>query len=107
MKFNCNKKKIFLVALSLLMATSAQANLLTNGDFEQGVGGYLSAGGYAPDGWTMLAGASAWHQNNPSEAVKGLQSIVFWYSDGILAQDFAVTPGSTYHSTQVPQLSKQ
>ena len=78
------------------MATSAQANLLTNGDFEQGVGGYLSAGGYAPDGWTMIVGGNGWHQNNPSEAVKGLQSIVFWYSDGILAQDFAVTPGSTY-----------
>jgi len=82
--------------MSLLVTTAAQANMLTNGDFEQGTGGYMTAGEYAPDGWTMLAGASAWHQNNPPEGVQDLQSIVFWNSDNILAQDFAVTSGSTY-----------
>ncbi|MHC5183933.1 MAG: LamG-like jellyroll fold domain-containing protein [Planctomycetota bacterium] len=88
------KKMMFLMVI-LLAAGSAQANILTNGDFELGVGGYMSAGGYAPDGWTMIAGAGSWHQSAPPEVVQGTQSVVMWGAD-TLGQDFTVTPGAVY-----------
>jgi hypothetical protein len=87
------KKMMFLMVI-LLAAGSAQANILTNGDFELGVSQYMAAGGYAPDGWYMTAN-DGWHQNAPPEAVQGLLSVVMW-SAGSLAQDFTVIPGVTY-----------
>jgi len=92
------KRIVLLLVLSLVMATTAQANLLTNGDFEEGnpLGEFLGVvGGYAPDGWEMITAGAGWHQNNPDEVLKDLMSIVFW-GTGELAQDFDVTSGTTY-----------
>jgi hypothetical protein len=89
-------KVVVMMVAALVVVGSAQGNQLVNGDFELGAGGYMSAGGYAPDGWTVTAGGSGWHQNNPPEAVQGTQSVMFWGADTVLAQLYAVAPETTY-----------
>lgn len=91
---------IVVCVVALFAAGAAQAQILVNGDFEQGIGGQLSDGiavpAYAPEGWFVSTGASGWHQIAPPEAVQGTQSIVLWGPATILAQQFAITPDTTY-----------
>jgi hypothetical protein len=79
------------VAVALVMPASA-ANLLTNGDFEQGDTGQL--GVIAVPGW-LNWGQSGWHHDDAGRTI-GTKAIVFWWDDAGLWQDVPVIPGRDY-----------
>jgi hypothetical protein len=80
-----------LVALALVVPASA-ANLLTNGDFEQGDTGQI--GNVAIPGW-LNWGNSGWHHDDPGRTI-GAKAIVFWWDDAGLWQDVPVVAGEQY-----------
>jgi len=77
---------------------SADANLLTNGDFEDGNTGQI---GVVPiPGWHSW-GTNGWH-NDDAGAVIGAKSVKFWWDQVGLWQDFPAIAGVTYvYSVQV------
>lgn len=87
-------KCVVMMVAALVVVGSAQGDVLVNGDFELGTSGYMSAGGYAPDGWYLSVG-DGWHQDNPPEAVQGALSGLFW-GPSVMAQLYAWTPETTY-----------
>lgn len=83
-------KKIVTLFLCLALASFASANLLTNGDFEQGTtGGLGDIGG----GWFNWGG-SGWHHNDGP--MIGSMGLKFWWDDAGLWQDFAAVGGLDY-----------
>jgi hypothetical protein len=108
---------IFSICLSLMFATMASANLITNGSFELGAytdngGGYTRLNAYynnftAITGWTAGADGLDWHVIEGSAAhfghngVNGSQYAVDLSKDGesgnyTIAQTFATTVGTVY-----------
>jgi hypothetical protein len=82
-------KRLIAVLLSVMIMTFANANLLTDGDFEQGDTGGLNS----MPGWSNWGG-SGWHHNDgPLQGTKGLK---FWWDDAGIWQDFTATAGLQY-----------
>jgi len=119
--FEMVRKGLFLVLsllfLSMLMAFTASANLITNGSFEDGNytnngGGYtrLAAGATNITGWTVCGNGLDWHIiEGPSahfgrNGVDGSQYAVDLSRDGqsgvySIFQSFATTAGAQYQLT--------
>ncbi len=74
-----------------VLAGSAQANLLTNGDFEDGP--TQNTGDGVP-GWSTW-GFSGWHHDDAGQTLD-TKAIKFWWDDAGIFQDFTVTGGDTY-----------
>lgn len=70
----------------------AQANLLTNGGFEDGALGRLGA--VSIPAWNSW-GNSGWHHSDTG-ACLGTKGMKFWWDDSGLWQDFAAAEGLTY-----------
>ena len=90
-------KRLAIVAvLALLMATSVQANLLVNGDFETPTGnGTLTVGGWTELGGAQGIQAGVWAAEPPSAQgawLKGWNNNV----DSGFYQDVEITPGEVY-----------
>lgn len=85
--------KLTTMALGFVLVWSipARANLLTNGDFEDGDTGSLGNG---VPGWNHW-GSSGWHHND-SGAYLGTQGMKLWWNDSGMWQNFAAEPGRTY-----------
>jgi glucosylceramidase len=80
-------------ALFMLVLTAlSQANLLTNGDFEDGDTGQV--GSAAIPGWNSW-GSSGWHHDDAG-AVIDAKGMKFWWDQVGLWQDFTATAGVTY-----------
>lgn len=77
----------------LVWSIPAQANLLTNGDFEAGATGQV--GTVAIPGWKSW-GSNGWHHNDAG-AVMGTKGMKFWWDQVGLWQDFEAAAGLTYH----------
>ena len=69
----------------------AWANLLVNGDFEDGDTGSFNDG---IPGWHHW-GSSGWHHNDAG-AYRGAKGMKFWWNDSGMWQDFAAAAGITY-----------
>jgi hypothetical protein len=84
------KKRIIVMLFAVCsMVGMANANLLTNGDFEQGDTGGIDS----IPGWYNWGG-SGWHHNDgPLLDTKGLK---FWWDDAGIWQDFSATAGADY-----------
>ena len=84
--------------LFLIFGISAQANLLTNGGFEDGDLGQL--GSVAIPGWNSW-GDAGWH-NSDAGAVIDSKGMKFWWDSAGMWQDFTAAAGTTYdYSVQV------
>ncbi|HBG27886.1 MAG: hypothetical protein A2Y10_07260 [Planctomycetes bacterium GWF2_41_51] len=82
-------KKLIAVLVSVMMISCANANLLSNGDFEEGDTGGINS----IPGWYNWGG-SGWHHNDgPLLDSKGLK---FWWDDAGIWQDFGATAGLEY-----------
>jgi hypothetical protein len=84
-------KKV-LILLALLAVTGiASAELLTNGNFEDGPTQNTGDGvpGWGTWGW------SGWHHDDVGRVID-TKAVKFWWDDAGMWQDFAVTPGVTY-----------
>jgi hypothetical protein len=85
-------KRLVLLGAMLGLAGMAQAdNLLTNGNFEDGPTGNISAG---IPGWNVWGG-SGWHHDDAGRT-EDTKAIVFWWDDAGMWQDFAATGGINY-----------
>lgn len=81
---------------------SAEANLLTNGDFEDGETGQV--GSVSIPGWNRW-GTNGWHHNDAQTAI-GSKGMKFWWDQVGLWQDFPAAAGLTYvYSVQVMDYS--
>lgn len=91
------KTKIIAALLTLMAAGSAQANLITNGNFESGLSGWTTTGHVA------TAVFSGTYFGGGSNARDGTTMIAFNAGDssanGVLSQAFATTVGATYTVT--------
>jgi Protein of unknown function (DUF642) len=103
--------------LLALAATQAQANLLTNGSFENTSNTFvgdvnnvdeLNSGSSAIPGWTTINGVpTAWIENGNPYAISAANGMFFLdltgYSDvgtyGGVTQSFATVPGTNYSAT--------
>lgn len=96
-------KGFVLLAVLLTLCASVQAELLVNGDFEQGDTGQV---GVVPiPGWNSW-GNNGWH-NTDAGAVIDTKSMKFWWDGVGMWQDFAATAGATYdYSVQVIDASR-
>ena len=91
------------MALVLALSVSAQANLLTNGGFEDGDTGQV--GSVLIPGWYSW-GSNGWH-NDDAGAVIDTKGMKFWWDGVGLWQDFAAVAGTTYvYSLQVIDASR-
>ena len=95
-------KRVLLLFALLAMIGIAGAELLVNGDFEDGDTGQL---GVVPiPGWNSW-GDTGWH-NNDAGAVIDTKSMKFWWDSSGMWQDFTATAGTTYeYSVQVMDFS--
>lgn len=75
----------------IVLAAAARAELLTNGNFEDGPTGNISAG---IPGWNSWGG-SGWHHDDAGRTLDA-KAVVFWWDDAGIWQDFAVSPGVGY-----------
>ena len=80
------------VLLILMLGISDEANLLTNGDFENGGTGQL--GSVSVPGWNNW-GSNGYHHDEAG-AVIDTKGMKFWWDQVGMWQDFAATPGATY-----------
>lgn len=91
------------LAIVVVLSGVAQANLITNGSFEEG--DYLSsdpfitlgAGSTSISGWTVKSGSvdwidSYWQASNGSRSL----DLAGYYEHGVISTIFATTPGQTY-----------
>jgi len=95
------------VAMAVLaflgIGVSASANLLINGDFEDGDTGQL--GVVAIPGWNSW-GDAGWH-NDDAGCVMDTKGMKFWWDSAGMWQDFAAVAGTTYtYSVQVMDASR-
>lgn len=98
------RKGVAVVVMLLLPAfgMSARAELLVNGDFEDGDTGQL--GVVAIPGWNSW-GDAGWH-NDDAGAVIDTKGMKFWWDSAGMWQDFAAAAGTTYvYSVQVMDFS--
>ena len=80
------------IGMALLVAAApASANLLVNGDFEDGVTGNIGDG---VPGWSVW-GASGWHHDDAGRVIDQ-KAVKFWWDDAGMWQDFAVVGGNDY-----------
>jgi hypothetical protein len=89
---------VMMAMLLLLCSVSVRAELLTNGNFEDGDTGQL--GVVAIPGWNSW-GDAGWHNDDAGRVIdtKGMK---FWWDSAGMWQDFAATAGTTYdYSVQV------
>lgn len=95
--------KKFLIVLPVLVLTCmANANLLSNGGFEDGDTGQV--GVVAIPGWNSW-GNSGWH-NDDAGAVIDTKSMKFWWDGVGMWQDYTAVAGVTYdYSVQVMDFS--
>jgi hypothetical protein len=88
------KTKVIAVFLSLLATGSAHANLITNGNFENG------ASAWTISGHVNTAAFNGNYFGGGSNAINGTTMMAFNAGDsspnGVLSQSFATTAGSTY-----------
>ena len=70
---------------------TAHANLLTNGDFEDGAIGSLGSGVPAWGHW----GSSGWHHDDAGTYL-GTKGMKLWWDDSGMWQDFTAVAGMTY-----------
>ena len=95
------KRSVFAIAVLisvLLFGVSADANLLINGDFEDGDIGQV--GSVEIPGWSNW-GDAGWH-NSDAGATIDSKAMKFWWDSVGLWQDFSATAGQTYaYSVQV------
>lgn len=91
------KTKVIAVLLSLMAAGSAQAGLITNGNFESGLSGWTTSGN------VNTAVFNGTYFGGGSNAKNGTTMIAFNAGDstpnGILSQAFATTIGTSYTVT--------
>lgn len=80
------------IVLFLAVCLSAQANLLTNGDFEDGDTGQV--GSVSIPGWDSW-GNNGWHHDEAGRAI-GTKGMKFWWDQVGMWQDFAAVSGETY-----------
>lgn len=95
-------KRIIVLLAFVAIAGLAQANLLSNGDFELGAPGNL--GSNSPTDW----GAWGWNGwlNRDSPPSIDTQSVKMWWDDTGIWQSYAGTAGETYeYSVQVQDWS--
>jgi hypothetical protein len=83
---------VVMTMLLLVFGVSVQAELLVNGNFEDGATGQINNG---VPGWNTW-GDSGWH-NDDAGAVIDTKSMKFWWDACGMWQDFAVTPGVAYN----------
>lgn len=82
------------VCLGIILCGNARANLLVNGDFEQGNCAFLGDGPVIP-GWTYW-GTQGWHMNDAGYTI-GEKGMLVWWDDVGLYQDvFDVVVGQEY-----------
>lgn len=86
------KKYPIVLLLLALQGISAEANLLVNGNFEEGDAGPYST--ITIPGWTAW-GTGGWIYNNAGEII-GTRSAKIWAANTGLYQDVGITPGQTY-----------
>lgn len=90
------------IFLILVLIACSQANLLINGDFENGVTGQV--GSVAIPGWSNW-GSNGWHHDDTGQVI-GTKGMKFWWDQVGLWQDYAATAGVTYdYSVQVMDFS--
>jgi hypothetical protein len=94
------KKALFLVVLLALSLTTslsavAEANLLSNADFENGVGGWFGDAAFSLPDWSVW-GTSGARETNLNHTQGGTASVVTWHNDTGLFQEFSATAGETY-----------
>jgi glucosylceramidase len=95
--------KLIMILILTALTFAVHAELLTNGDFEQGATGQL--GVVAIPGWNSW-GNSGWH-NDDAGAVIDTKSMKFWWDGVGMWQDFAATAGTIYaYSVQVMDASR-
>jgi len=96
-------KKVLLLMALLAVTGIASAELLTNGNFEDGDTGQV--GVVAIPGWNSW-GSNGWH-NDDAGAVIDTKSMKFWWDGVGMFQDFAATAGVNYdYSVQVIDASR-
>jgi hypothetical protein len=84
---------VMFVSLGVLCGT-AQANLLTNGNFEQGDPAWLGDNPSIP-GWTFW-GTNGWHMNDAGYKFDDKGMLVWWDDVGMYQDVFGVTVGQAY-----------
>jgi glucosylceramidase len=90
MKRACYTKSIGCLLLAL--SIPVWANLLTNGDFEDGNTGQV--GSVSIPGWHSW-GSNGWHHNDAG-AYLGSKGMKFWWDQVGLWQDFSASAGTSY-----------
>jgi hypothetical protein len=87
---------VMFLCLGIVLCGTAQANLLVNGDFEQGEFGQLDGTTVVP-GWTYWQKEkSGWHCGDGIYRY-GDKSVAIWWDDLGMYQDvFGITVGQTY-----------
>jgi hypothetical protein len=92
------KALLIIVVLALSLTTGwqaiAEANLLSNSDFETGDTGQFGA--VTIDNWTTY-GASGWHHTDYNHSAGGSKAIKIWWDDTAAYQDVTVAEGVTYN----------
>jgi len=91
---------IVTVALCLAVVAPAQANILVNGDFEDGDIGPINGACGTPavglPGWENWGGAcDSWHHSDSGRHIGEKAIALFWITSGV-GQFFGVTEGSKY-----------
>ena len=82
------------VSLGVVLCATAQANLLINGDFEQGDCAWLGDSPVIP-GWTYW-GTDGWHHNDEGYKFDDKGMLVWWDSVGMYQDVFDVVVGQDY-----------
>jgi hypothetical protein len=85
---------IVCVGLGIVLCGTAQANLLQNGDFEQGNCDWLGNNPAIP-GWTYW-GTNGWHMNDAGYTIGDKGMLVWWDDVGMYQDVFGVTVGQAY-----------
>jgi glucosylceramidase len=95
--------KLVMILILTALTFAVHGELLTNGDFEQGVTGQI--GSVAIPGWNSW-GTNGWH-NDDAGAVIDTKGMKFWWDGVGMWQDFSATAGTTYtYSVQVMDASR-
>lgn len=82
------------ISLGIVLCGTAHANLLVNGDFEQGNCDWL--GNHpAIDGWTYW-GTDGWHMNDAGYTMDSKAMLVWWDTVGLYQDVFGVTAGQQF-----------
>jgi hypothetical protein len=95
-------KRLSLIGILVLSAALvwlpavAQANILTNPDFESGtLGQFDNDTNTKIDGWTTF-GTSGWYHTDYNHTAGGSRAIKIWWDDTAAYQDFSATAGTSY-----------